>query len=258
MSMAELIRELSSRQVSLASGARDLRVRAPAGAVNGELLARLREEKLVLRDRLARVLSTPRELLERRVVRASKEIRSGKDSMGRALTSSGLEMARAALVDSEADLVLARMAPQNNSEVLTRQGAGPGTTTEPTQSTGSIYRGRSDMKVSKMFPSKFIKCDDLDGPTRAIIVKVKQDVVGRDNEVKGIVHLQGQKPLVLNVTNGNSITAIAGTDETDDWPGVEIELYPTTCDWPAPGTPCIRVQAPQATRMPQSAEQTGS
>ncbi len=128
MTEVALIHELSARHVVLVHDARDLRVRAPVGAVDEQMLDRLSEGKIGLRDRIGRVLATPRGLLERRVVRATHELDSGREeAMGREFAP-GHETVRTALVQAEADLALYRMAStKSDSEDPTERGAGPGT-----------------------------------------------------------------------------------------------------------------------------------
>ncbi len=104
------------------------------------------------------------------------------------------------------------------------------------------------MKLSKLFPSTYLRAGDLDAPVRDTITKVRKEDVGGE-ESKPVVYFKTQKPLVLNVTNGNSIKELAGTDETDDWPGVEIELYPAETEFKGKRVPCVRIRGPQTTRQ---------
>jgi hypothetical protein len=48
----------------------------------------------------------------------------------------------------------------------------------------------------------------------------------------------------LNMTNWDSVAAIAG-DDTDDWPGHRVELYPTTTTLRGNTVECTRVRAPK-------------
>jgi len=50
------------------------------------------------------------------------------------------------------------------------------------------------------------------------------------------------KPLVLNKTNFESIEAIAGDEETDDWGGTRVVLFPTTTRMRGVLTPCVRIK----------------
>jgi hypothetical protein len=76
--------------------------------------------------------------------------------------------------------------------------------------------------------------------------------------------LQGKdKGLVLNKTNANNIAAVYG-DDTDDWIGGGIQLFPTMVDYQGRSVEAIRVRvaprkaasAPQPKPMAES-RQTG-
>jgi hypothetical protein len=99
------------------------------------------------------------------------------------------------------------------------------------------------MKVSSAFPSNYIKCADLQG--RSVRVKInyiKMEDIGDDN--KPVLYFIGkEKGLVLNKTNANVISMLYG-DETDDWPGCEIEMYPTETDFQGKRVDAIRVRKP--------------
>ena len=103
------------------------------------------------------------------------------------------------------------------------------------------------MKLKKLFPSRFVKAEDVEGrPVVAIVTQVVQQLVGDD--AKPVVFFEGSKPLVLNKTNGNVIAVLADSEETNDWPGTVVELYATTTEFGGKVVPCVRIRAPQATR----------
>ena len=81
------------------------------------------------------------------------------------------------------------------------------------------------MKISEMFPSKYLKSEDLGNRTaRCIIETIEMCDVG-EGEIKPVFYFQGKdKGMVLNITNANALAAIYG-DETEDWIGREIVLY---------------------------------
>jgi len=80
------------------------------------------------------------------------------------------------------------------------------------------------MKMSEAFPSKFLAKEDIG--TRAVkvvIEEVRMDKVGDDH--KAVIYFQGkQKGWAFNKGSGDMIAEHYG-DETDNWGGVEIELY---------------------------------
>ena len=48
----------------------------------------------------------------------------------------------------------------------------------------------------------------------------------------------------LNMTNFDAVADICG-DDTEDWPGKEIELYPTTTRMGGEIVDCVRVRKPR-------------
>jgi hypothetical protein len=103
-------------------------------------------------------------------------------------------------------------------------------------------------KRHEVFPSRFRKQADLAGkPVLEEIERAPQEEIGSgaDKEVKTVLYFcSGRKPLPLNMTNWDSVAAIAG-DDTVNWPGHRIELYPTTTTLRGNTVECIRIHAPR-------------
>ena len=103
------------------------------------------------------------------------------------------------------------------------------------------------MKISAAFPSNYLKCVDLGGQPR--IVNVRTCVMeelgqGKDKEKKPVLYFEkGPKGLVLNVTNANTITKVYG-DDTANWAGKPIEIYPTQTEFRGDMVDAIRVRVP--------------
>jgi hypothetical protein len=101
--------------------------------------------------------------------------------------------------------------------------------------------------VSDAFPSDWLKAADLKGRERALVIKSAdmQDIgQGADASRKLVIYFERQeKGLVLNKTNANTISAMYG-DDTDDWIGGEIILFPTTADFQGRRVDAIRVKIP--------------
>ena len=57
--------------------------------------------------------------------------------------------------------------------------------------------------------------------------------------------------LPLNRVNWDSVAEICG-DDTEEWPGKKIELFPATTEMKGKPTPCIRVRAPEQRELPTS------
>ena len=113
------------------------------------------------------------------------------------------------------------------------------------------------MNANEMFPnkpSKYLKCPDLGG--RFIVVtmdRVAIETIGQGikAETKPVLYFQGkEKGLVLNKTNKNSIVAIVGTAETDNWRGQRIVLHPAMTEMDGKPVECIRVARPPANSPP--------
>src|SRR5262249_36484894 len=106
------------------------------------------------------------------------------------------------------------------------------------------------MKRDDLFPSKYLKCADLKGKPR--VVEIEHVPIETLKNPKGeeqrkvVLYFKGaKKALPLNLTNFDAVAAIAGTDETNDWPGTKLELYPTTTMMGGKITDCIRIRPPQ-------------
>ena len=99
------------------------------------------------------------------------------------------------------------------------------------------------MKMNEMYPSSssFLKADDLKGKKiKLTIDSVRMEQM--DDRMKPVVSFKGtDRELVLNKTNGTTIAAMYG-DDTDDWTGKEIKLYPTIVDFGGKSVPAIRVE----------------
>ena len=86
-------------------------------------------------------------------------------------------------------------------------------------------------KLKDLFPSRFLNAADLQGKEAIVTI----DRVGiekfDDGAQKPVVYFQCKtKGLVCNKTNANMIALLAG-DDTDNWPGNAIILFPTMVDY---------------------------
>lgn len=110
------------------------------------------------------------------------------------------------------------------------------------------------MKIGTAFPSKYLKASDLnDKPWVLTMDRLEIEGVGASKDQRPIVYfLKTEKGLVLNKTNSNIIARLYG-EETDQWMGNQIELYPTMVDFQGDQVEAIRVRGPKrnAGAMPQ-------
>jgi len=101
------------------------------------------------------------------------------------------------------------------------------------------------MNIGSAFPSTYLKAADLQGRRVGVTIdKVVMEDIG--GEHKPVVKFQGKdRGIVLNKTNAAMIAEIANSEETDDWKGVKVVLYPTKTDFQGKRVDCIRVDYPQ-------------
>lgn len=90
------------------------------------------------------------------------------------------------------------------------------------------------MKVNQLFPSKYMSGDDLGGKAwsfKITAVRLEEMHNRQTNSKikKPVVYFAGpKKGLILNRTVAEQIAAATGQDDTDNWPGHSITIYPTT------------------------------
>jgi hypothetical protein len=104
--------------------------------------------------------------------------------------------------------------------------------------------------IDEFFPSKYLKASDLKGREPVLtIAKVLYEPVGQGKQMKGVVYFDKvEKGLVLNKTNANRITQIAGSGITEEWRGVQIKLYTAQVEFQGAPVDAIRIRPPQASK----------
>ena len=117
------------------------------------------------------------------------------------------------------------------------------------------------MKMSDIFPSKYVKAADLEGRTVTLTIKTLtvEEMLNHasEKERKPVLYFErATKGLVLNRTNAMTIAALYG-DESDTWPGKRISIYPTRVKAFGQMQDCIRIREeipalakPQAQAVP--------
>ncbi len=100
--------------------------------------------------------------------------------------------------------------------------------------------------VAEYFPSAYLKASDLKGAQPIVTIdRVEYEAVGRQKDMKPIVYFAGkEKGLVLNKTNCNKIVEIAQSPVTEDWTGVQIQLFATMVEFQGDTVEALRVKAP--------------
>jgi hypothetical protein len=104
------------------------------------------------------------------------------------------------------------------------------------------------MKMTELFPSKYLRSSDLNGKSRiAVVDHVTYEAFQNDGrtETKAVLHFRGNgtKPFVVNKTNYMLLVSIAGSDDADDWAGTRITLAPCMVSFKGKVTESIRVDS---------------
>jgi hypothetical protein len=111
------------------------------------------------------------------------------------------------------------------------------------------------MRKHDVFPSKYLKCADLQGrPITVTIERAPLETLkspdGKEQD-KTVLYFRGaKKALPLNVTNWDSCAEICGVD-TDDWLEHQIELYPAKTQMAGKTFDCIRIRPPGQRELPK-------
>lgn len=100
------------------------------------------------------------------------------------------------------------------------------------------------MNINTAFPSKYLKSTDLQGRRATVeINSVEMQTIGKDEKL--VLYFKDKsKGLVLNKTNAITISEIVGSEDTDNWPGVMVVIYPTKTDFQGKRVDTIRVDWP--------------
>lgn len=113
---------------------------------------------------------------------------------------------------------------------------------------GSIWQWlRAVPTINEMFPGRFLRGADLKKPVKVIIREVAQQKMyspsAQRYTEKWVLHFRNAtKGLVLNVTNAKKIAEIAGSENSDDWIGKRIVLYPENVKVMGKITTAVRVR----------------
>ena len=101
-----------------------------------------------------------------------------------------------------------------------------------------------------LFPSKWLAAADLDGQDKPVQIKqiIPSEEVGQSKDKRPVLYFTGlEKGMVLNKTNAKRIAKLYGNN-TDEWIGKSITLYPSECDFGDETVPCLRVR-PEAPKV---------
>lgn len=104
------------------------------------------------------------------------------------------------------------------------------------------------MKATDIFSSKYLNAADLRGRDVTVTIdRVEVEKMPNSGEKKPALYFRGKdKGLLVNKTNFNTIAEVLGAEDTDDWEGKQITLYPTETDFQGKMVDCIRVRRRKA------------
>jgi hypothetical protein len=109
-------------------------------------------------------------------------------------------------------------------------------------------------RLNEMYPSKWMSAKDLDGQDKVVTIRrIEEETIAQDD--KWVLYFdlrQSTKGLVLNQTNAKTIAKLYGED-SDEWIGKSITLFPTEVDFKGDQVEAIRIRskAPVLGRKPQ-------
>lgn len=98
------------------------------------------------------------------------------------------------------------------------------------------------MKSSEVFPSKWLKAEDLgDKEPTVIIDKIVLEEF--DNGQKPVMYFKGkEKGVVINKTNWSMLEHLCRSEESDEWVGQKIRLVVEMVPFQGKVVPSIRVK----------------
>lgn len=99
------------------------------------------------------------------------------------------------------------------------------------------------MKAIDLAPPKHLDAADLEGKEVEVTVEhAHYTEVGENKETKGAVKFKEfPRSMVINRTNIKRLIAHLG-DDTDQWIGKTVKIYPTETDLKGKTVPCLRVR----------------
>ncbi len=98
--------------------------------------------------------------------------------------------------------------------------------------------------LKDMYPSKWMSAKDLDGQDKVVTIRrIEEETIAQED--KWVLYFdlrQSTKGLVLNQTNAKAIAKLHGED-SDEWIGKSITLFPTEVQFKQEMVEAIRVRS---------------
>lgn len=97
------------------------------------------------------------------------------------------------------------------------------------------------MRTNQIFPSKYLAAADLNDEHLTLTIS-GAEMETLNEEAKLVLYFrEREKGMVVNETNCKALEASLGSDDTDDWIGHPVVLYPTMVDFQGRQVEAIRV-----------------
>ena len=109
------------------------------------------------------------------------------------------------------------------------------------------------MKIDQRFPRKYATGADLQGKAATLtIARMQPEQMrpgpGAPTQTKYVIYFsEAQKGVILNRTLANQIADITGSQDTDDWAGQRVTLYPQPMKVAGKDRIAIRARRPTGT-----------
>ncbi len=105
--------------------------------------------------------------------------------------------------------------------------------------------------ISNFYPAKWLTAADLSERGLVLTIgDVTLEKMSDGNEKPVISFVEHEKGLVCNKTNAKTIAKLYG-DDTDDWSGQQITIYPTKVDFKGERVDAIRVNHKKPKPLPK-------
>jgi len=107
-------------------------------------------------------------------------------------------------------------------------------------------------KVHQMFPSKYVKGEELDGKTFTLTIKLIRQEKMRFNPqspeaIGWVIYVkETERGIVMGKPLATQLTQILGSDDTDDWIGKQVVFYSEPVMVGGQSRMGIRARKPQA------------
>lgn len=106
------------------------------------------------------------------------------------------------------------------------------------------------MKANELYPSRYLKTDAVEEDMTLTIRDVEMSDDTAFEEQRPLAYFEEiEPPFVLNRTNVKTLRAAFG-NETDDWVGQRVTLYPTEVDYQGKLVATIRIRIPKSKAAP--------